>query len=103
MDAALPNQEEYVMEEGNYCQSCGMPLSEEVKGTNADGTKNAEYCRYCYDGGNFLSDCTMEEMINTCVPFMVEEGMKEADARKMMQALFPTLKRWQKESLEETA
>ena len=26
------------------CQSCGMPLTEEVLGTNADGSKNEDYC-----------------------------------------------------------
>ena len=31
------------------CQSCAMPLTEEsLLGTNADGTKNGEYCIYCY-------------------------------------------------------
>ena len=25
-----------------FCQSCGMPLTEEVLGTNADGTKNED-------------------------------------------------------------
>ena len=26
-----------------YCQSCGMPLTDEVLGTNADGSKNEDY------------------------------------------------------------
>ena len=46
-----------------FCQSCGMPLTEEVLGTNADGSKNEDYCMYCYKDGKFLQDCTMEEMI----------------------------------------
>ena len=29
-----------------FCQSCGMPLTEEVLGTNADGSKNEDYCMY---------------------------------------------------------
>ena len=28
-----------------------MPLTEEVLGTNADGSKNEEYCMYCYREG----------------------------------------------------
>ena len=40
-----------------------MPLTEEVLGTNADGTKNEDYCMYCYKDGQFLQDCTMDEMI----------------------------------------
>ena len=34
--------------EMNFCQSCGMPLTEEVLGTNVDGSKNEDYCMYCY-------------------------------------------------------
>ena len=39
-----------------FCQSCGMPLTEEVLGTNADGSKNEDYCMYCYKDGKFLQD-----------------------------------------------
>ena len=34
-----------------FCQSCGMPLTEEILGTNADGIKNEDYCIYCYKDG----------------------------------------------------
>ena len=30
------------------CQSCGMPLGDENRGTNADGSYNEDYCFYCY-------------------------------------------------------
>ncbi len=43
-----------------FCQSCGMPLTEDVLGTNADGSKNEDYCMYCYRDGKFLQECTME-------------------------------------------
>lgn len=43
-----------------FCQSCGMPMNEHVLGTNADGSKNEDYCMYCYKDGQFLQDCTME-------------------------------------------
>ena len=49
--------------EMKFCQSCGMPLTDEVLGTNADGSKNEDYCMYCYRDGKFLQDCTMEEMV----------------------------------------
>lgn len=46
------------------CQSCGMPMKDEsIYGTNADGSKNSDYCIYCYKDGKFLQDCTMDEMI----------------------------------------
>ncbi len=56
--------------EQRFCQSCGMPLTEEVLGTNADGSKNEDYCMYCYKDGKFLQDCTMEEMIEHCAQFV---------------------------------
>jgi len=31
-----------------FCQSCGMPPTEDILGTNADGSKNEDYCMYCY-------------------------------------------------------
>ncbi len=85
--------------EGNFCQSCGMPMgdTDEMYGTEKDGLKSKDYCTYCYADGAFTVDCSMEEMINFCVKPMVENspGMTEAEAKSMMQQMFPTLKRWQ--------
>ena len=81
----------------NLCQSCAMPMdSEELYGTNADGSRNTDYCGYCYQKGAFTSETTLDEMIEMCVPHLVaaNEGMTEDDARNGMRALFPTLKRW---------
>ena len=84
--------------EERYCQSCGMPIgaTEEMYGTNADGSKNEDYCKYCFENGAYTLDCTMEEMIEFCVPHMASanSGMSEDDARKSMLEFFPTLKRW---------
>lgn len=86
--------------EVKYCQCCGMPLgqTDELYGTEADGSKNEDYCKYCYENGAFTSDCTMDEMIDFCVPHMVSGNadMTEENARSMMKAFFPTLKRWKK-------
>ena len=58
--------------EQKFCQSCGMPLTEELKGTNADGSRNEDYCIYCYKDGAFTQDCSMEEMIEFCAQFVDE-------------------------------
>ncbi len=58
--------------EMKFCQSCGMPLTDEILGTNADGSKNEDYCIYCYRDGKFLQECTMEEMIGHCAQFVDE-------------------------------
>ena len=55
------------------CQSCGMPMtSEEQWGTYADGSRNEEYCCYCYQKGAFVQECTMDEMIEHCLEFLDE-------------------------------
>ena len=88
--------------EQKFCQSCGMPLTDEVLGTNADGSKNEEYCMYCYNDGKFLQDCTMEEMIEFCSQFVDEvnknmpKPMTKDEYKGMMRQFFPTLKRWKK-------
>ena len=86
--------------EQRFCQSCGMPLTEDVLGTNADGSKNEDYCMYCYRDGKFLQDCTMEEMIEHCAQFVgaVNEGLEKPITKEeyigIMKTYFPQLKRW---------
>ena len=82
-----------------FCQSCAMPMTEDKQfGFNADGSKNSDYCCYCFAEGHFAKEETMEEMIESCIPFVLEAGVypgKEA-AQAAMNVFFPTLKRWQK-------
>lgn len=88
--------------ETKFCQSCGMPLTDEILGTNADGSKNEEYCKWCFDKGAFLQDFTMDEMIDFCVKFLDQvnaasgANYTEEEYRKQMQEFFPHLKRWKK-------
>lgn len=84
------------MKEQAFCQSCAMPIGEETLGTNKDGSKNADYCAYCYKDGAFTADCTMEEMIDFCAPHMAgaNPGMTETEAKAQMRKFFPQLKRW---------
>ncbi len=81
-----------------YCQSCGMPMQQEqdLRGINADGSKNEDYCVYCFENGKFTCECTMEEMADQCVQFMVEERpeLKPDQARQTLEDQFKTLKRW---------
>lgn len=86
-------------EDKKFCQSCAMPMTEELYGTNADGSKNDEYCIYCFKDGEFTSDMTMEEMMNFCIEKMVEvhPEMDKEEASKMMNEVFPMLKRWAKD------
>ena len=73
------------------CQCCGMPLEDPVMSKEPNGEWNEDYCKWCYDEGAFLTDCTMEEMIDLCLPHM--QGDKQA-ARTYLESVLPTLKRW---------
>ncbi len=85
------------MERMKFCQSCRMPLSTYVYGTESDGSKNEEYCIQCYAGGAFTRDCSMEEMIAQCVPLFADSNpdMSPEQADALLHELFPSLKRWQ--------
>jgi predicted transcriptional regulator YdeE len=78
------------------CQSCGMPLlSEELYGTDSNGSVVDEFCKYCYENGAFTQPSfTVDDMIAFCVPFLVEEGMGEQVARDLLAGSLPGLKRW---------
>ena len=77
-----------------------MPLNTENLGTNADGSKNENYCMYCYKDGKFTNDCTMDEMIEFCAQFVDEvnknmpKPMTKEEYKQMMRKYFPMLKRW---------
>lgn len=79
-----------------FCQSCGMPMEGELYGTEQNGSTNHDYCKYCYENGAFTFGGSMEEMIEICIPPMVEHnpGMNADTARAMMQKFLPSLKRW---------
>ncbi len=86
--------------EQKFCQSCGMPLSEEILGTNADGSKNEDYCIYCYKDGAFTGDFTMEEMAEYCSMFVEEfnkntgKNLTACEYKQELLKYYPMLKRW---------
>jgi hypothetical protein len=79
------------------CQSCGMLLkTEEYFGTEKDGSPSEDFCKYCYNKGEFF-EMTMEDMINFCAPTVAEhDSIDVEEAKKLMGEFFPSLKRWKK-------
>ncbi|MCL2434215.1 MAG: helix-turn-helix domain-containing protein [Clostridia bacterium] len=76
------------------CQSCGMPLHDDATlSKEADGAFNESYCKWCYADGHYLTECTMDEMIEQILPHM---NWPDADkAREFLRGQLPGLKRWQ--------
>ena len=86
-----------------FCQSCCMPLTkEEDCGRCSDGNICFDYCKYCYDGGRFLHDYTMEEMIAHCSQFAgtFEPPISKEAYILQMRHIFPQLKRWRNPNVD---
>ena len=78
------------------CESCGMPLKEGVKGTEADGAKSDQYCMHCYaDGGFTAPDATVDEMREMSIKGMTESGWPRFLA-KFLSKNTHKLPRWQR-------
>lgn len=66
-------------------------------GTNEDGSKNKEYCHFCFKDGKFTDEeITMEQKIAKNIEIAKKMGMPEEEAKKMANNTIPKLKRWKK-------
>lgn len=71
-------------------------MSEKFFGSNDDGSKNDEYCYYCFDDGRFTDEgIDMHEKIAKNIEISVGMGMDENEAKSLAQDTIPKLKRWQ--------
>ncbi len=77
------------------CQCCGMPLTDDLMGRDADGALNEHYCQWCYADGTYTySD--MDDLINVSVNQMVQQGFTEDQARSYLNQLLPGLEYWKR-------
>ena len=77
------------------CQCCGMPLEDEIISREKDGSLNEDYCKWCYADGTYTYS-SMDNLIDVCVPHMVNENITEEQARAYMKQLLPTLDYWKR-------
>jgi len=74
-----------------------MPMKRDPQngGTNSDGSKNSDYCSYCYKDGVFTSPeiDTPQKMQQFCIKKMKEMGMPGFVAWFFTRSI-PKLKRW---------
>ena len=81
------------------CQSCGMPIkSKNELGTTKEGNLSEDYCKYCYQKGEFIDKVTMDEYIEMCSQYGFQAGMTNDEMKTYLTKLFPTLKRWKKDN-----
>jgi hypothetical protein len=79
------------------CQSCGRPLDQTNRGTNADGSPSQEFCNFCYEGGSYKEpDMTIDQMRERSVSAMQEMHFPKFLATMIAKSQLPKLKRWQK-------
>lgn len=85
------------MEAKLFCQSCTMPIDNvDNRGTEKDGSRSSEYCKYCYQGGVFTQpDMTLEQMKSIITTQMNKIKLPENIIKRSLDSL-PKLKRWQK-------
>ncbi|MFC0775055.1 zinc ribbon domain-containing protein [Terrimonas alba] len=83
------------MENMNFCQSCSMPLDNpELFGTEKDGSKSHEYCKYCYQDGAFVTpEMSLKEMTSVVITQMEKRNI-DPKIIDMAVSSLPHLKRW---------
>lgn len=75
------------------CQCCGMPLDDSSISKEPDGTFNEEYCKWCYDNGEFVYT-SLESLIDFLVEHMSDEKFPREEARTYFEAQLPQLNHW---------
>lgn len=102
----VPLERFFEMPQSYYCQCCSMPIPEpEMHGTEADGSPSADFCRFCYDHGDFTAKgVTMDEFIEATAPMEAKAlGVSLDEAVSLMATLLPHLKRWREVEKNEAA
>ena len=93
----VPLERFFNMPMSYYCQCCSMPIpDDDLHGTEADGSKSVDFCKYCYDHGDFTAKgMTMDEFIEATAPMEAKAlGVSLDEAVSLMATLLPHLKRW---------
>ena len=78
-----------------FCQSCTMPIDNVAdRGTEKDGSKSNEYCKYCYQDGALINpNMTFEEMKSLVITQMEKMNLPADIIQNSVRSL-PNLKRW---------
>ena len=77
------------------CQCCGMPLDDSTLSREPDGAFNEEYCKWCYDGGNFTYS-SLPQLIDFLAGHMSNEHWPPEQVRAYLETQLPKLNHWRK-------
>ncbi|HTL80941.1 MAG TPA: zinc ribbon domain-containing protein [Bacteroidia bacterium] len=95
---AIPGEQGSLQAEPKtFCQSCSMPIDDvTMRGTEKDGKKSEEYCKYCYVNGAFVNpEVTLEEM-KEIVTVQLKRMNSPSSVTEQAIRILPELKRWKK-------
>jgi transcriptional regulator with XRE-family HTH domain len=77
------------------CQCCGMPLDDSIISHEKDGSRNENYCKWCYADGEYMYS-NMDDLIEVCVKNMVSAEHTENEVREYLKATLPQLDYWKR-------
>lgn len=75
------------------CQCCGMPLDDGTISKEPDGAFNEEYCKWCYNEGEFAYK-DIDVLIDFLSEHMSNENWPAEQARAYFSEQIPKLKYW---------
>lgn len=77
------------------CQCCGMPLEDSAISKETDGTFNEEYCKWCYNEGEFVYT-SLEQLTDFLVSHMSNEQFPPEQTRAYLNEMLPKLNHWKR-------
>ncbi len=81
-----------------FCQCCGMPLEDACISREEDGSFNEDYCKWCYDKGEFAYT-SLEGLLDYLAAHVPCPGKSPEEARAAFRQELLKLKHW--ESMKE--
>ena len=78
-----------------FCQCCGMPLDDSIISHEADGSRNEDYCKWCYADGEYMYS-NMDDLIEICVKNMISAEHSESEVREYLKSTLPQLDYWKR-------
>ena len=77
------------------CQSCGLPFTAELRGTNRDKSTNEDYCIHCFEKGEFVDhSLTMHKLEVKLVEMAEKHNEITLEEAQVVIRELPYLKRW---------